>query len=156
MCSIRGTWKNVERKEHLHRNQNETLLRPGSASLAVRLRMLESEERGRAKAVSGRDELRIIIGRSRREKVRNEQTREKLGAQETVVQKIKKRRLQWFGQVERMAGKRLPNAALHGHVEGKSSRGRQRKTWMDNVMENLKEKDNDLTRIGEATRNREV
>src|SRR6218665_2102984 len=28
-----------------------------SASLAVRLRMLESEERGRAKAVSGRDEL---------------------------------------------------------------------------------------------------
>ena len=57
MCSILGTWKNVERKEHLHRNQNESLLRPGSASLAVRLRMLESEERGRAKAVSGRDEL---------------------------------------------------------------------------------------------------
>ena len=57
MCSIQGTWKNVERKEHLHRNQNETLIRPGSASLAVRLRMLESEERGRAKAASGRDEL---------------------------------------------------------------------------------------------------
>ena len=57
MCSIWGTWKNVERKEHLQRNQNETLLLPGSASLAVRLRMLESEERGRAKAVSGRDEL---------------------------------------------------------------------------------------------------
>ena len=49
MCSIRGTWKNVERKEHLHGNQND-LLRPGSGSLAVRLRMLESEERGRAKA----------------------------------------------------------------------------------------------------------
>src|SRR6218665_3554055 len=134
MCSIRGTWKNVERKEHLHRNQNETLLRPGSASLAVRLRMLESEERGRAKAVSGRDELaEENHRRSRREKVRNEQTREELGAEETVVQKIKKRRLQWFGHVERMEEKRLPNAALHGHVEGKRSRGRQRKTWMDNV-----------------------
>src|SRR6218665_1261101 len=36
------------------------------------------------------------------EKVRNEQTREELGAEETVVQKIKKRRLQWFGHVERM------------------------------------------------------
>jgi len=47
----------VERKEHLRRNQDDTLLRPGSASLAVRLRMLESEERGRAKTVSGRDEL---------------------------------------------------------------------------------------------------
>src|SRR6218665_135551 len=39
--------------------------------------------------------LRRIIGRSRREKVRNEQTREEL--EETVVQKIKERRLQWFG-----------------------------------------------------------
>src|SRR6218665_1486455 len=67
--------------------------------------------------------LRRIIGRSRREKVRNEQTREELGAEETVVQKIKKRRLglQWFGHVERMEEKRLPNAALHGHVEGKRS-----------------------------------
>ena len=132
--------ENVERKEHLHRNQNETLLRPGSASLAVRLRMLESEERGRAKAVSGRDELRIIIGRSRREKVRNEQTRDELGAQETVVQKIKKRRLQWFGHVERIKGKRLPNAALHGHAEGKRGRGRQMKTWMDDAREDLTEK----------------
>jgi len=100
--------------------------------------------------------VRRIIGRSRREKVRNEQTREELGAEETVVQKIKKRRLQWFGHVERMEEKRLPNAALHGHVEGKRSRGRQRKTWMDNVRENLKEKNIDLTRIGEVTRNREV
>ena len=39
--------------------------------------------------------LRRIIGRSKREKVRNEQTREEVGAEETVVQKIKKRRLQW-------------------------------------------------------------
>src|SRR6218665_3305019 len=55
------------------------------------------------------------------------------------------------------AGKRLPNAALHGHiVEGKRSRGRQRKTWMDNIREDLKEKNIDLTRIGEATRNIEI
>src|SRR6218665_824067 len=40
--------------------------------------------------------------------------------------------------------------------EGKRSRGRQRKTWMDNVREDLKERNIDLTRIGEATRNREV
>ena len=30
------------------------------------------------------------------------------------------------------------------------------KTWMDNVRENLKERNIDLTRIGEAARNREV
>ena len=95
--------------------------------------------------------LRRIIGR--REKVRNEQTRAELRIQETVVQKIKKMRLQWFGHVERMEGKR-PNAALHGHVEGESISGRQRKTWMDNLREDLKEKNIDLTRIGEATRKR--
>src|SRR6218665_1544640 len=79
-----------------------------------------------------------------------------LGLKKTVVQKIKKRRLQWFGHVERMEGKRLPNAALHEHVEGKRSRGRQRKIWLDNVREDLKENNIDSTRIGEATRNREV
>ena len=61
-----------------------------------------------------------------------------------------------FGHVERMEEKRLPNAALHGHVVGKRSRGRQKKTWMDTVREDLKEKSIDLTRIGEATRNRDV
>ena len=76
---------------------------------------------------------------------------------------------------------RLPIAALRGQVEGKSSRGRQRKIWMNNVIlevachqrcyitcriynynynynvrEDLKEKNIDLARISEATRNREV
>ena len=55
-----------------------------------------------------------------------------------------------------MEGERLPIAALHECVEGKRSRGRQRKIWMDNVREDLNEKNFDLTRIGEATRNREV
>ena len=69
---------------------------------------------------------------------------------------IKIRRLVWFGHVERMEGERLPVAALHAHMEGKRSRGRQRKIWMDNIREDLKEKNIDLTMIGEATRNREV
>src|SRR6218665_3059695 len=39
----------------------------------------------------------------------------------------------------------------------KKNRGRQRKTWMDNVREDLKEKNIDLTcRIYESTKNREV
>ena len=42
------------------------------------------------------------------------------------------------------------------HDDGFESRGSQRKTWMGNVREDLKEKNIDLTRIGEATRNREV
>src|SRR6218665_881406 len=84
--------------------------------------------------------LRRIRGRSRGERIRNEKTRKELGAEKTVIEKIKRRRLQWFGHVERMEGKRLPNAALHGHVKRERSRERQRKRWMDNFREDLEER----------------
>ena len=54
-------------------------------------------------------------------------------------------------------GRKTTNCgALHGHAEGTKSSGRQREIWMDNIREDLKEKNINLTRIGEATRNREV
>ena len=60
--------------------------------------------------------LRRIKGRSRRERIRNTVTRKELGAEETVVENIQKRRLNWFGHVERIDNRRLPIAALHGQV----------------------------------------
>ena len=54
--------------------------------------------------------------------------------------------------------KRLPNAALHGHVRGERSRGGQRKRWMNNVRKYLEEKGIGLqmsTAYGK-TNNREV
>ena len=91
--------------------------------------------------------LRRIRGRSRRERIRR--------AEKVVIEKIKRRRLEWFGW-ERMEGKRLPNAALHGHVRGERSRGRQRKMWMDSVREDLEEKDIQLSMAYGKTKNREV
>ena len=100
--------------------------------------------------------LRRIKGRSKRERIRNEKTREELGAEETVVEKIRKRRLRWFGHVERMEGKRLPLAALHGHIEGERSRGRQPKPWMDSIREDQKEMNIDMSRAKDLIRNRQV
>ena len=93
--------------------------------------------------------------RSRREKIRNEVTRRELGVTETIIEKIRKRRLSWFGHVERMDEKRIANAALHGHVEGERSRGRQRKTWMDNIREDLKKQNTEISKISEIVRDRE-
>ena len=75
---------------------------------------------------------------------------------ETVIDRIRKGRLKWFGHIERMNNNRLPIAALHGHVEGERSRGRQNKTWMDNIREDMKIKGIDMTRIGDTIRNRQI
>ena len=61
--------------------------------------------------------------------------------------------------MERIAGKRLPNAALHGHVRVERWRGKQRKIWMNNVREDLEERDIQIMHISTAygkTKNREV
>jgi len=50
-----------------------------------------------------------------------------------------------FGHVERMEGMRLPNAALLGHARRERSRGRQRKRCMDNVREDLEERNLQLS-----------
>ena len=134
----------MERKEHIHRNQNETLLRPGSASLAIRLRMSESEERGRAKVVSGRDELaeENHICRSRNEKVRNEQTREELGAQETVVytKDPEKDTVVWTRGTD--GGEKTTKCSFTWACRGKEKCFSKTNTWVY-----LKEKNIDLTRI---------
>ena len=55
-----------------------------------------------------------------------------------------------------MEGKRLPDAALHGHVRGERSRGRQRQRWMDNVREDLEERGIRLSTAYGKTKSREV
>ena len=47
----------------------------------------------------------------------------------------------------RMDNNRLPSMAVHGYVEGTRSRGRQQKTWMDNIREDLERMEMDM---GEA------
>jgi len=51
-------------------------------------------------------------------------------------------------------GRKTTNRGFTWTRGGKEKqKGGQRKIWMDNVREHLKEKNIDLTRIGEATRN---
>ena len=94
--------------------RTSTVLGTGASSVNVWTLRKEDERR---LLVAEMAWLRRIRGRSRRERIRNEKTREELGAEETVIEKIK-RRLTWFGHMERMEGKRPPNVALNGHVRG--------------------------------------
>jgi len=60
-----------------------------------------------------------------------------LQQEESLVQKVRKPWLAWFGHATRMEGEWLPLRALHCHIEGK--RSRQPKTWMMCIKEDLAE-----------------
>ena len=78
-----------------------------------------------------------------------------LEQEETIIDKIQKKRLIWFGHVERMEDNRLTHKALHYYIEGVRSRGRQRKTGLiDNVKEDLEKKNADIEAAMELIRDR--
>jgi hypothetical protein len=62
--------------------------------------------------------------------VRNVTIKEEL-KQKPLVDKIKKRELQWYGHVIRMAEERKPRQILGARPTEKRGRGRPRKTWED-------------------------
>ena len=98
--------------------------------------------------------LRGLLNRSRREKIRNEVTREELGQKDTIVDRIRRRRLTWYGHVIRMENERIPAKALHGEVEGVRSRGRPRKKWINNVLEDIKDRGWEIRRAIDLARDR--
>ena len=55
------------------------------------------------------------------------------GPQEPLLTIAKRRKLAWFGHVTRHCG--IPKTVLQGTLEGGRKRGRQSKTWLDNVKE---------------------
>ena len=55
------------------------------------------------------------------------------GPQEPLLATVKRRKLSWFGHVTRHNN--LPKTVLQGTLEGGRRRGRQTKSWMDNIKE---------------------
>lgn len=93
--------------------------------------------------------LRRILGITRRDRIRNTHVRGRLNLSTDIVQRVSERRLRFFGHIMRMPSHRLPLIAIQGQVQGKRSRGRPQKRWIDNIKE-------DVTTMGmplvEATR----
>jgi hypothetical protein len=60
--------------------------------------------------------------------------------QKPLLEQIKKRELQWYGHVTRMAEERKPRQILEARPIGKRGRRRPRKTWEDVIEEEGKQK----------------
>ncbi len=79
--------------------------------------------------------LRATLGVSRRERLRNDEIRDRLGMEESIVDVVNARRLRWFGHVVRSAEHSCINASYKLDFPNRRPRGRPRKRWSDCIRE---------------------
>lgn len=74
---------------------------------------------------------------TRLDKVRNEDIRSQMGVHERLNMRIGRRRLRWYGHCRRMPEYRWPRRALEWEPPGRRGRGRPRRTWLEEVEEEM-------------------
>ena len=76
--------------------------------------------------------LRWMCGVTKMDKIRRED--------ENFLKKIQERRLQWYGHVKRREEKYVGRREMEMEVPGRRGRGRPKQRWMDNVKEDMRDK----------------
>jgi len=81
--------------------------------------------------------INIII---RMERIKNEHIKEIMGVKEKpdIIDRIERKRLQWYGHVERVQDERLPKLIMEWIPKERRKRGSPRKTWMEGVRAAMK------------------
>ena len=82
--------------------------------------------------------LRRMIGITRRDLLRNEDIRKKVGTT-SVLDFIKKQQIKWFGHVSRLPSDSAPQRAMLLRYNGYKAKGRPRKRWTSEITEATKE-----------------
>ena len=83
--------------------------------------------------------LRSIEGKTRKDRVRNEEIRKRTGIWK-LQDRIETTKLKWYGHMMRMGEERVPQKTFLEKVTGKRPRGRPRKRWRDSVKECIEKK----------------
>ena len=83
--------------------------------------------------------LRKIEGVTRIDRIRNEETFNRLNIRIGIVDRIRNKRLRYFGYLNRMKNERYPKMAYNGYVHGTRKRGRHKKRWIDMIREDCTE-----------------
>lgn len=116
----------VETKRHVYKSVYLPTLIYGSESWV----MLDKQT-SRITAAEMRF-LRRAVGKTRRDRIRNEQIRELFEVTE-LRKTIETRQLKWFGHVCRMEDEREPRKVLEARPTGKRPRGRPRISYQENI-----------------------
>src|SRR6218665_941505 len=73
-----------------------------------------------------------------------------------IIDRIRNKRLRYFGHLNRMTNERYPQIAYNGYVHGTRKRGRQKKRWIDMIREGCEELHMTLPEATCMTRGRRV
>lgn len=80
--------------------------------------------------------LRAIIGKTKRDRIRNERVRREVGVI-PLLRRIDVTKIRWWGHLERMQEDRLAKRRWEWTPDGRRPRGRPRKRWKESVQDSL-------------------
>ncbi|XP_045466631.1 uncharacterized protein LOC123675327 [Harmonia axyridis] len=86
------------------------------------------------------DVFRRSLGISRRDRVRNEEVKLRMGVEGSVTTDIERRQLIWYGHIQRMPSTRIPKRTMEWIPAGRRKRGRPRKTWKEGILRAMSER----------------
>lgn len=97
--------------------------------------VMKAREESRLQAAEMRF-LRSMIGKTRRDRVRNVDVRKRIDV-ERLQERAERTRLKWYGHVRRMDENRLPKKYFQMNIEGTRKQGRPRLRWNDQINKDI-------------------
>jgi hypothetical protein len=81
------------------------------------------------------------VRQGREWRIRNNEDIDNIFRKEDVVRFVKARRISWIGHAERMEDSRVPKRVMREKIYTKRRRSRPKVRWLDDVQEDLRERD---------------
>lgn len=128
---LNGVFWSTEIKKKLKINIYETLVKSSLLYGAESWRITEANRR-KLEAVE-MDAFRRTLGVSRRDRVPNEEIRQRIGIEGSLTTDIEQKQLIWYGHVQRMNDDRIPKRVMQWIPQNRRKRGRPKKTWKEGI-----------------------
>lgn len=100
-----------------------------------------TEQNRRKLEATEMDVFRRSLGISRRDRIRNDDVRQRMGIDGSIMTDIEQKQLIWYGHVQRMEERRLPKIAMNWVPPNRRKRGRPKKTWIEGIRKAMSTRD---------------
>ena len=97
--------------------------------------------------------LRRVANKTRFDRERNSKIREEVGVR-PAMDMVEEKQLKWYGHVKRMGPERITRRVVEAREWEKRSRGRPRKTWLNNIEDYGRKRGKSMAEMDTLTKNR--